>query len=195
MATKRNPFPFPELQNDDNFVGQRATQKSPFSYPTEVAQQQNPWNRLYQVRTLSSGRREVYHADPLAPRDSLDFVIKSKYDHHNEFLRGNNETLVQGETITDDHGRILKNRTVEVPPPYDPLYPPLKRAEGKKKESPYCVDGAIASHHSAATNRGYSRRHDGGFYSIWIYLIFTANFILFTKTSIKNLFRGPTWSF
>lgn len=166
MYSRRNPFPFPQLQNDDNFVGQRASQKSPFKLSTETAQQENPWNRLNNVRTLSSGRREIFHCDPHAPRDSLDFVIKSTYDHHNEFLRGNNETLYQCETVTDDHGRILKNRIVEIPPPYDPLYPPLKKAGSSKKDNPNCVDGAIASHHSAATNRGYSRRHDGGFYSI-----------------------------
>ena len=27
-------------------------------------------------------------------------------------------------------------------------------------------DGAIPSHHNAATNRGYSRKHDGGIFSI-----------------------------
>jgi len=25
------------------------------------------------------------------------------------------------------------------------------------------------SHHTASTNRGYSRKHDGGFYSTWQY--------------------------
>lgn len=166
MSSRRNPFPFPQLQNDDDFVGQRATQKSPFKVPTSAAQQLNPWSRLNQKMTLTSARREIYHSDPQAPNDSLDFVLKSRYDHHNAFLRGNNETLVQGETVTDTHGRVLKNRIVEVPPPFDPLYPPLKRAEASKKDSINCVDGAIQSHHSAATNRGYSRRHDGGFYSI-----------------------------
>ena len=34
-----------------------------------------------------------------------------------------------------------------------------------KKESIHSVKGAIDSHHSAATNAGYSRKHDGGFYT------------------------------
>lgn len=42
--------------------------------------------------------------DPKAPRDSLDFILKSKYDHHDEFLRAKNETLTQPETAGDSHG-------------------------------------------------------------------------------------------
>ncbi|CAK8671973.1 protein CFAP276-like [Clavelina lepadiformis] len=165
MPPGRNPFPFPRLQNDENFVGTRSTQKSPFKVNTQTAQDQEPWNRLNRKPTLASARREVYHFDPKAPDDSLDFVIKSQYDHHNQFLHGNNQTLVQTETVTDEHGRIMKNRVKEVPPPFDPMYPPLQVAEPSKKNSPYSIEGAIQSHHSAATNRGYSRRHDGGFYS------------------------------
>ena len=81
-------------------------------------------------------------------------------------MKGRNETLIQNETATEDHGRILKNRVKEVPREYDPLLPPLKVSSGDKKTCIHAVEGAIPSHHSAATNRGYSRRHDGGFYSI-----------------------------
>lgn len=166
MSLKRNPFPFPQLQNDDDFVGSRAQQKSPFKMDTREFQNLHPWNRLNRTPTLASSRREIYFADPRAPRDSLDFVLKAEYDHHNEFLHGNNETLIQRETTSEDHDRILKNRIKEVPPPFDPLLPPLRRTGFQKKESVHCVEGAIQSHHSAGTNRGYSRRHDGGFYSI-----------------------------
>ena len=39
-----------------------------------------------------------------APNDSLDFVIKSTYDHHKEFLSSKAETLVQHETVGLPHG-------------------------------------------------------------------------------------------
>jgi len=39
-----------------------------------------------------------------APNDSLDFVIKSTYDHHKEFLSSQAETLVQPETDGLQHG-------------------------------------------------------------------------------------------
>lgn len=166
MPSGRNPFPFPALQNDDNFVGQRSKMKTSFPIETSEAQQQQPWKRLYNKPTLASKRQEIYHNDPRAPTDSLDFVIKSQYDHHNQFLSGCNDTLVQKETTTTDHGRVLKNRVKEVPLAYDPMEPPLRSTASTNKGDPNNVDGAIQSHHSAATNGGYSRRHDGGFYSI-----------------------------
>lgn len=39
-----------------------------------------------------------------APNDSLDFVIKSTYNHHGEFLSSKAETLVQHETKNYAHG-------------------------------------------------------------------------------------------
>ena len=72
--------------------------------PSDVSQKQEPWNRLNSSKTLSSARREIYHFDPQAPRDSLDFVLKAEYNQHQEFLKGANETLVQKETLGKDHG-------------------------------------------------------------------------------------------
>jgi len=164
-ASIRDPYPFPKLQNDDDFRGIRTTEKIPYGEPTHMAQTQNPWNRLNTRCTLSSSRREVYHFDPLAPRDSLDFVLKSQYDHHNEFLRARSQTLVQPETAGLPHGRTLKNRIPEVPAEVNPLNHPLKQYNVQKKEVIHSIHNAIESHHSAATNRGYSRKHDGGFYN------------------------------
>ena len=69
---------------------------------------------------------------PQAPNDKLDFVMKTRYDHHNEFMKSTAESLVQPETLGLPHGyvqvmlqcqitlsanrRILKNRPVEVKP-------------------------------------------------------------------------------
>jgi len=166
MSGVRDPYPFPKLQNDDDFLGKPKPCHNEYKYSTEQDQANQPWNRLFNKPTLSSHRRQVQYYDQAAPRDSLDFVIKANYNHHNEFMKGRNETLMQTETITDDHGRILKNRAKEVIPDHDPLTPPLKVWSDGVRTCIHAVDGAIPSHHSAATNRGYSRRHDGGFYSI-----------------------------
>lgn len=164
MST-RNPYPFPKLQNDDDFAGNCSEQKHPYNVPTHLAQQQTPWSRLNSTCTLSSGRREVYHQDPQAPRDSLDFVLKSQYDHHKEFLKGHNETLVQPETLGQDHGRILKNRTVHIAPEKFALNHPLQICKAPKKESPHSIKVAIEGHHTQTTNRGYSRKPDGGMFT------------------------------
>lgn len=81
-------------------------QKYPYGEPTHMAQRQDPWNRLNKKCTLASSRREIYHNDPQAPNDSLDFVLKSQYNHHEEFLDAKNETLFQPETYTEEHGYV-----------------------------------------------------------------------------------------
>lgn len=160
----RNPYPFPRLQNDTDFVGQEEKQVKPKNM-SSTGKEEAPWNRLYQTSTLSSSRREVFHFDPQAPNDSLDFVIKSTYDHHNEFLSSTAETLIQYETAGRPHGRILKNRPPPAGPEIDLNKLPLVKSTSDKRESVHRVNGAIESHHSAATNGGYSRKHDGGFYT------------------------------
>ncbi|XP_072026180.1 protein CFAP276-like [Amphiura filiformis] len=166
--SNRDPYPFPRLQNDDSFIGATQTYQDVSNRdPTHIAQKQDPWDRLNTTATLASSRREIYHHDPKAARDSLDFILKANYDHHGAFLQSKSETLVQPETVGANHGRILKNRTKEVERPFDPMSPPLRKIEihDPKKDSLHSVKGAIESHHSAATNQGYSRKHDGGFYT------------------------------
>jgi hypothetical protein len=63
-----------------------------------------PWQRLFNTNTLSSSRHQVFNFDPQAPNDSLDFLLKTKYDHHNEELRPLARTRVQKETVDEDHG-------------------------------------------------------------------------------------------
>ncbi|XP_057297055.1 protein CFAP276-like [Hydractinia symbiolongicarpus] len=160
----RDPFSFPRFENDNDFSSGKQIQKPMQRERTLSSQRDEPWNRLYETKTLASVRREIFHHDPQTPNDSLDFVIKSVYDHHQEFLQSSAQTLYQPETLGLPHGRVLKNRS-------DPSS--MDNAAGKKipivsmsdkKESIHSINGAIPSHHSAATNRGYSRKHDGGFY-------------------------------
>ncbi|XP_077995630.1 protein CFAP276-like [Glandiceps talaboti] len=167
MQSSRDPYPFPKLQNDDNFVGMRQMQKQSYGDPTHLAQQQDPWSRLNSKCTLASSRREVYHYDPKAPRDSLDFVLKSNYDHHCSFLSTKPETLIQRETSGTDHGRILKNRAAPMSTSAKAKSdgPTVTVVVEPKRETIDCFKGSVESHHSAATNPGYSRKHDGGFYT------------------------------
>lgn len=165
MASTRDPYPFPQLQNDDDFVGARGMQKDPYGLPTHLSQKQEPWQRLNRTCTLSSSRREVYHHDPQAPRDSLDFVLKSEYNHHGEFLKDSSETLLQPETLGLEHGRILKNKTFHVPPAKNPMNHPLRVAKAKRHDNPNSIKNVIEGHHTQTTNRGYSRKPDGGFFT------------------------------
>jgi len=163
----RDPYPFPRYENDNDFTSHSNLEISNttqnFGDSTENTSDQ--WNRLYEKKTLASSRREVFHHDPQAPTDSLDFVIKSVYDHHGEFLQSSAETLYQPETLGLPHGRKLKNRNDgKSEKNCDNKKVTLKTTVSEKRENIDSVKGAIPSHHSAATNRGYSRKHDGGFY-------------------------------
>ncbi|OCT91931.1 uncharacterized protein C1orf194 homolog [Xenopus laevis] len=114
MSHSRDPYSFPRYENDDTFQGkhmQRTTGRKSNNLP----QKEDPWYRLNSTATLSSDRRAVYYYDPESPSDSLDFTLKSLYDHHNGLLKDHNETLYQRETLTENHRRILKNRVKEIP--------------------------------------------------------------------------------
>ena len=101
----RDPLSYPRLENDRTFANHQSEQKIPFEQKvTHVAQRDEPWNRLYSTATLSSGRHEIYTTDPKAPEDSLDFLLKTEYDQHQETFAGKARTRVQRETISDEHG-------------------------------------------------------------------------------------------
>ncbi|XP_046896230.1 protein C1orf194 homolog isoform X4 [Hypomesus transpacificus] len=148
MPSQRNPFPFPKHENDITFSGADDVQlTATFDKPTHLAQNDQPWCRLNDTSTLASTRRSVMHYNK------------------QEFMLSKNQTLYQKETLLQDHdhGRPLKNRVT--------FEEPTKQMDFKvwmnsQRNSLCSIQGAIESHHNASTNRGYSRKHDGGFYSI-----------------------------
>ena len=75
----------------------------PYSDPSHLAQKADPWYRLSNTCTLASVRKEAAYEDPEAPQDSLDFVLKTEYNHHKEFLKDKNETVLQKETLGKPH--------------------------------------------------------------------------------------------
>jgi hypothetical protein len=100
----------------------------------------------------------------MAPNDDLDFVLKGQYDHHAELFKLKPETLVQPETLGLNHGRVLKNRLKVIPKEAPPLNHPLKKWQTQDSRSIHKITNAIVSHHTQLTNKGYSRKPDGGFY-------------------------------
>ncbi|KAG9332364.1 hypothetical protein JZ751_015007, partial [Albula glossodonta] len=103
MPFERDPYPFPRLENDVTFTGEKDQKKLVDTRPAHLAQNDQPWSRLNDATTLASIRRNVLYQDDEAPKDSLDLHMKGMYDHHVEFLRNKNQTLFQPETLTEDH--------------------------------------------------------------------------------------------
>ncbi|KAF6035154.1 C1orf194 [Bugula neritina] len=165
QASGRNPYPYPLYENDDTYQGGVFQRKEPYGLGEHLLGEKDPWVRLNRTPTLSSARREVYHFDPQAPNDSLDFCIKTTYDQHNEFLKCPAEVRVQKETHGNPEGRVLKNRIVEIPVPPPELGHPLKKCEQKQKKSLHQAKGNISGHYSETTNNGFSRKPNGSFFS------------------------------
>lgn len=63
MQSTRDPYPFPKLQNDENFYGSSYMEQQAYDKPVHLAQKEDPWNRLNGTCTLASSRREIYHMD------------------------------------------------------------------------------------------------------------------------------------
>nr|XP_055025208.1 cilia- and flagella-associated protein 276 [Misgurnus anguillicaudatus] len=159
MPRERDPFPFPRYENDNTFTGSKEIQKLFYEEPTHLAQNNEPWRRLYNTETMSSSRRNVFNRDNTAPRDSLDIHLKSIYNHHLGLFKNKSQTVTQKETVSEDN---RKNSEVPV---REAEYKGIKVWVDSQKASIHSIKGTIESHHSASTNRGYSRKHDGGFYS------------------------------
>ncbi|TRY60085.1 hypothetical protein DNTS_011999 [Danionella cerebrum] len=157
MPQERDPYPFPRYENDFTYTGKRDIQKPSYEKPTHLAQNDEPWSRLHYTTTETSSRRSVLHNDVRAPKDSLDIHLKSSYDHHLGLFQNKSKTVA------------LDNGTHSNKAPVDSVCEAedkgLKVWVDTQKASIYSIKGTIESHHTASTNRGYSRKHDGGFYS------------------------------
>ncbi|XP_051524394.1 protein CFAP276-like isoform X1 [Myxocyprinus asiaticus] len=164
MPRERDPFPFPRYENDHTFTGRKDIQKLPYDKPAHLAQNDEPWRRLHNMATLASSRQNICYHDIIAPRDSLDIHLKSTYDHHLGLFQNKSQTLIQSETFAKDHA-TLKNKELLETPMCETQNTGFKMWADSQKASIYSIKGTIESHHTASTNRGYSRKHDGGFYS------------------------------
>lgn len=62
----------------------------------------------YRTRKIFQGKRTLstlnapLFSQPQAPNDSLDFQLKSVYDHHKDFFWRKNQILYQKETVSED---------------------------------------------------------------------------------------------
>ncbi|XP_052585959.1 cilia- and flagella-associated protein 276 [Peromyscus californicus insignis] len=169
MPHSQESFSHPTLSEEDSHLGSlRASKKSSFKNPTHLAQQQEPWSRLNSTPTFTSMRRDACFFDPKMPKDDLDFRLAALYDHHTGAFKNKTEILLHQETIQDKHGSKIQFSGECF---HSPAAPITSRANiirhwiNPKKESIHSIQGSIVSPHTAATNGGYSRKNDGGFFS------------------------------
>ncbi|CAD7682718.1 unnamed protein product [Nyctereutes procyonoides] len=146
MPFPQDPLQHPTLENNDSYLGKlRASKKLPYKNTTHLAQQQEPWSRLSSTPTITSMRRDIYFLDPEIPKDDLDFCLAVLYNHHTGTFKNKSEILLHQETTQDIHGMNHQD-----PIPWRTFTP---------------SSATFLSPHTAATNEGYSRKNDGGFFS------------------------------
>nr|XP_048299470.1 protein CFAP276 isoform X2 [Myodes glareolus] len=168
MPHTQESFSHLALSDEDTHLGNlRASKKLPFNCPTHLAQQQEPWNRLSSTPTVTSMRRDAYYFDPKIPKDDLDFRLAALYDHHTGAFKNKTETLLHQETIQDISGRKsqIPGECFHSPPAPITSRANIRHWINPKRESIHSIQGSIVSPHTAATNGGYSRKNDGGFFS------------------------------
>uniref|UniRef100_A0A8C5LGY6 Cilia and flagella associated protein 276 n=1 Tax=Jaculus jaculus TaxID=51337 RepID=A0A8C5LGY6_JACJA len=158
-----------ELKNDDSYLGNlRESKKLQFKNSTQPSQQQDPWIRLNSTPTVASMRREIYFIDSKIPKDDLDFRLATLYNHHSGAFKNKSEILEQKETSQEIYGHKIRfpgeNLHLASPSPITSLAH-IRQWINPKKESIHSIQGSIVSPHTAATNGGYSRKNDGGFFS------------------------------
>ncbi|BFZ10556.1 hypothetical protein BsWGS_13595 [Bradybaena similaris] len=152
-------------RGDDDYMGPQAPQIICYPVPIHLAQHQPPWKKLSGHYTINAARQNAFHFDPSAPKDDLDFVIKSSYDHGRDLFKDKREVLRQAEVYDASHGHVFVNRTKKLPTKGMPLNHPLVITHQAKKENLESLKTLIGGTHIHATRLGYSRKpHNGGFF-------------------------------
>jgi len=151
------------------------------------------WHKLSQTHTLSSARQRVDYFDKLAPKDNLDFKLKTEYDQAAEWNVGQNGVVQQPKTAWDNEPfptgpRQLRNKSHK-PHKFDPvieLKHPLRtytlgqcetegnskcyqgRCHSEKTHRAYYkkLMGYIPAPHISLTKNGFGRKPDGTFYAV-----------------------------
>lgn len=157
----RNFSYIPELSSEGTF--KVSPQK-----PDEQLKSNRSWDadlssheRLFYHQTLGSVRRsQIYQENPGVPKDNLDFVLESKYNHSKELFPNRGDMLVQNETLGKDTFRVLRNEKKLPDKVVEHMGHPLRI--GGLKEKRYNVKQNNSGHHSQFTNNGFSRQPGNG---------------------------------
>ncbi|KAI3388704.1 hypothetical protein SNEBB_011046 [Seison nebaliae] len=158
MNSERHPYPYPTVEND----GTLRKDAPIISKTTAPKTTPSHFDRLHNSTTLSSLRHQIYYDDPEAPQDSLDINLKAKYDQHSDTFSSNTRTRLQPETLGDSE-RKLNGKEKKTK---NSLKDNKVTTTIGKMEHINQTKLAISGHHTMMTNRGYSRKPDGGFFVI-----------------------------
>ncbi|XP_055386350.1 protein CFAP276 [Condylostylus longicornis] len=122
-----------------------------------------PYERLYYHQTLNAVRKSArFRQSKLIPKDTLDFILQSNYNHSKETFPCKTDVYLQNETMGKKTFRVLRNQREIYVEPETILGHPIQIGGLKDKISPHSVKLIHSGHHSQMTNKGYSRQSGDG---------------------------------
>ncbi|CAB0003924.1 unnamed protein product, partial [Nesidiocoris tenuis] len=100
-----NPYPLPQIQHEDRLSKPLALPGYDYDWSKDLA----PTERLYRHHTLASIRHYHLLKQCCAPKDSLDIVLTSVYDHSQDTFYQKPWPFTQPETVGLPTFRLLRN--------------------------------------------------------------------------------------
>ncbi|XP_059608230.1 uncharacterized protein LOC132256065 [Phlebotomus argentipes] len=165
MEQKRNYSHLPDLEREGVFI--KSLPQPPEADAKAWKEKLPPSKRVFFHQTLSSARHSaVFREFGNTPRDSLDMVLDSCYNHSDDLWHTKSQTHVQPETCGQTTFRRLRNSVDSPAPKSQPLSHPLCIGGITERISPHSVKLIHSGPHTPLTNPGYSRQtSDGNFFN------------------------------
>ncbi|KAG8309986.1 uncharacterized protein C1orf194 homolog [Homalodisca vitripennis] len=120
------------------------------------------WPILHNKHTVTSFHRSVQAPSGIVPRDSLDIHLSSCYQHNLELFPENTDVMRHPSRLHESTQQIISpNISTTVQPQEGIICGGIKA-----RPSIHSVKLSISANHIAQTNRGFSRKLDGTFYTL-----------------------------
>ncbi|XP_073980961.1 protein CFAP276 [Rhodnius prolixus] len=175
-----NPFPLPLIQYEELWEKPLMLPGYEYDWDKKVSVSE----RLYRHNTLASIRWHRYLKAPCAPKDSLDFMLSTVYDHGLDTFPEENFIYMQPDNFGLPTYKLLRNvRFVpEVRPARDLQEDDQPGAMDAESQLPGTkwhgikiggigdridvnnVKLGLSSYHGPQSNAGFSRKIDGTYY-------------------------------
>ncbi|GAB0087777.1 uncharacterized protein DMENIID0001_021230 [Sergentomyia squamirostris] len=166
IEQKRNQSHLPHLEGEGKFV--KNLPQPPAEDDETKWRDKLPANqRVFFHQTLSSARHSaVFQECGNIPKDSLDIVLASRYNHSDDLWHNKFQVFTQPETCGKITFRRLRNSLDCPAPKSQRLSHPLTIGGITERISPHSVKLIHSGPHTPLTNPGYSRQtSDGNFFN------------------------------
>ncbi|KAJ6646386.1 Protein CFAP276, partial [Pseudolycoriella hygida] len=123
----------------------------------------SPNHRLFYHQTLNSARHSVPFQPivDIYPKDSLDFMLGSVYNHSLDIFNSKTEIAYHEETIRQKERRLRNTRDLS-PKRKIAIGHPLAIGGVKERLHPNSMKLMCSGHHQPSANKGYSRQDADG---------------------------------